>query len=290
MGVCTALESLGSFPDAACKMIRATLPSSLGTLQADRHRYEQSTVEAVAKELDKIEAEFRTKIEEETAVINNMEQEEKLQKESITELETVLGTKQATVQKKKLELCEEATAFQNAKRVVKGAEEKQENQEEELKKIESKKVDLEEIVQGKFQSLKEGSIEQPQATKLASDLVTHVQKLIDLNETLATTIPSALCKEPTSRGPFDTIAIQHMQEDMEKSLMEWNARIRDAEKVKAEHVAEVCTALEAFKTAQERQCTTADSFTAARKDMEETQQLLAAAKKKLKGMPPATEG
>merc|ERR1712203_1102344 len=140
------------------------------------------------------------------------------------------------LQKAKLELCKEATAFQNAKCAHKGAEDKKENHEKELVKIESKSVDLEGILRGIFQTLKEGSVEQAEATKLAAELVVRLQNLFDLNETLATTIPSALGKEPVSRGPFDTIAIQHVQEDIEKCLMEWKALIQNAETVKAQHV------------------------------------------------------
>merc|ERR1712060_723615 len=122
------------------------------------------------------------------------------------------------------------------------------------------KIDLDGILQGTFQSLKEGSIDKAESTKVASELVAHLRGLFDLNETLATTIPSALGKEPVSRGPFDTIAIQHVQEDMEKRLMEWKASLSDAEAVKAEHVVEVNTVLEAFKAAQERHVASAEAF------------------------------
>merc|ERR1711920_850851 len=129
--------------------------------------------------------------------------------------------------------------------------------------------------------------EREQAPKIAAELVTSLKGLLDLNETLATTIPSALGKEPASRGPFDTIAVQHLEEDMEKYLMEWKTLIQNAETVKAQHVAEVNTAREAFKAAQERQVASAESFTASRKEMEETEKLLAEAKEKLKAMPAA---
>merc|ERR1712060_805319 len=163
---------------------------------------------------------------------------------------------------------------------LKAAEDRQKNHAKELTEIESKKAKLEGLFQGTFQSLKEGSTDQADPVELVSQL----QTLFDLNETLAKTIPSALGKEPASRGPFDTIAIQHIQEDIEKCLSAWNASIHDTEKVKAEHVAQVHAAHEAFKKAQEQQMTSADTFSNTRKEMEETQSLLADAKKSLNNM------
>merc|ERR1712039_226365 len=122
---------------------------------------------------------------------------------------------------------------------------------------------------------------------VASEFVAHLRGLFDLNETLATTIPSALGKEPALRGPFDTIAIQHVEEDMEKRMTEWKARIRDAEAVKADHVEKVRTACEALQAAQKRQVVSADTFIAARTEKEETEKLLEEARKKLEAIPTA---
>lgn len=174
--------------------------------------------------------------------------------------------------------------FQQTKCALKEAEDQQTACDKELAGTERKKADLEDILQGTFQSLKEGSVEKSEATKLASDLVTRTQGLFNLNETLATTVPSALGKEPTARGPFDTIAIQHLQEELDKSLREWNALIRDSDKVKASHAANVQTKHEEFKAAKERQLESAEAFNAIRKEIEENDTLLQETKKNLRRM------
>lgn len=287
--VSAAIVKLADLPVTTCDMLKMTLPLSLGVCQNERHQYQQSNVEVVAKELSKIEAKHQSKVNEEEVAVGSIEQDKQLHESTVIELKTTLGTKKDMLHENKLKLCEEATAFRNAKLALKGAEERKEIREKELAEIECKIVDLEDICQNTFQSLKEGSVEQTEATKLASELIARVQKLFSLNETLATTIPSALGKEPAARGPFDTLAIQHLEENFEKCLTEWKAFNRDAEAVKAEHAAEVHTALEAFKLAQERQIASAETFTTSRKEMEETEQLLMEAKKNLERMPAAQQ-
>lgn len=287
MQVYTALENLGDIPKATCEMLEVILPLCLGICQNDRHQYQQSTVEAVANELEKIEAAQQKKISEEEAAINSLEQEKQSHEATVSELETARSTKEDIMKTKTLELCEEATVFKNTKCAVKEAEDTQKDQDKEFAKIEKKKVDLEEILQGKFQSLKEGCMEQAEATTCAAGVIAHLQGLFDVNETLAKSLPSALGKLPASRGAFDTMAIQTLQEDADKCLTEWNALLRDAEKVRAERAAKVQSAHEAFNTAKERQLASADTFTSAQEELASTQRLFAEAKRKLRAVPAA---
>lgn len=115
-------------------------------------------------------------------------------------------------------------------------------------------------------------------TTLAANLVTRIQGLLNLNETLATTVPSALGKEPTARGPFDTIAIQHLQEDLDKCLTEWKTQIHESEVVKAKHAANVHSARETFKAAKEQQLKSSEAFSAIRTEIDESTRLLREAK------------
>jgi len=109
-------------------------------------------------------------------------------------------------------------------------------------------------------------VDKAEAQKVASTLVMRLKGLLEFNEALVAPLPCALAKEPGERGPFDTITIQHLEENLEKRLEELNKLIREAGKVKEERATEVRNAHEAFEAARERQLVAAQTFTAFRKE------------------------
>jgi len=57
------------------------------------------------------------------------------------------------------------------------------------------------------------------------------------NESMLTALPGAVAKKPDERGPFDTLVVQELNEEVAKRLDSMKATIASGEKAKAERAA-----------------------------------------------------
>jgi len=282
--VYNAIEAAAQLPEGASAMLKSVLPLCLGVCQAERHEYMQSVAKIAADELAKVKAMYQEVVSREEATIGSLDEEKQQLEAARAEMSADWEGKAAALQARKSELARDARAFQAARRAHEDAQARQASGEAGAAAAGRRRADLESASRDLLQPLKEGTTaDENGAPELARLLCERLGGLIDLSDTLAATIPSVLGKATADRGPFDTIAIQQLEEEVGRSLEELGAVARGAGT--SERAEEVRLAGEAFEAARERQNASAAAFTAARKEVEDVELLIKAASDGIRALP-----
>jgi len=284
--VYNAIEAAAQLPEGASAMLKSVLPLCLGVCQAERHEYMQSVAKIAADELAKVKAMYQEVVSREEATIGSLDEEKQQLEAARAEMSADWEGKAAALQARKSELARDARAFQAARRAHEDAQARQASGEAGAAAAGRRRADLESASRDLLQPLKEGTTaDENGAPELARLLCERLGGLIDLSDTLAATIPSVLGKATADRGPFDTIAIQQLEEAIEKQLAFLATVIRDGDSMQAACAEETRLAVAAFEAAQERQNASAAAFTAAQKDNDDVELLIKEASEKMRLIP-----
>jgi chromosome segregation ATPase len=263
--VSAGLDLAQDLPEAARNMLSEMLDFSLATFKEDRHRYQASMVEVVEKTLGEVTSALEVSLKTAQSGINENEARKEACTSSVEELETKAAEQRGEVGKMKYELADVARAFKAARQAVDEAETGQEMAERELKKAIADKDQLEDVLANHLRPLLLGGGAAGDATvqeKVGS--LTSTLKKFGLDESMMSALPTALLKEPSARGPFDTMVLTQVDKDVSKRIAAYDATLKEAEPARAERVAKLERAEAELARAKTAQLESARAFQEAR--------------------------
>ncbi|CAK8989752.1 unnamed protein product [Durusdinium trenchii] len=168
-------------------------------------------------------------------------------------------TKKATEEKAqataaaKEEVTSAEASLKAAKQALKTAEQEQKAGDAKVTVDEAKKGKLMSTMESVFLPCKEGALAESAITKGIADLQ-KLGKEYGFDTALLTSLPSALSKEPASRGDFDGVVVKQVEDELQKRLDTLTAELNEAEparQARADKVANCKAAVEAGKMKQE---------------------------------------
>ncbi|CAK0862125.1 unnamed protein product [Prorocentrum cordatum] len=150
------------------------------------------------------------------------------------------------------------------------------------------RAELRAAVADVFQPLKDGTIEQDTESKAAA-LVTKLQRLVHMEESLFTVAPAALGKVPAARGQFELMVVNEISQQCAKRLAAFDDQVEQAAPARAANADAVARAQAQLAEARGRQRASAEAFTAARTEQEQSEaKHVAAAKERREAGPRLT--
>jgi len=150
---------------------------------------------------------------------------------------------------------------------------------------EEKKVKLEAFFTEPFGKMKEGTLESSEV-KSASAEILKIGKEYSFDPSLLTSIPSAIAKKPEERGPFDSICLQQVEDELKKKIAEMIEKLTAMEPAKAEKAAELAAAETAMAAAQQKELDSKDALNTAKEEEKASEEALKAAKDAVKDFMP----
>lgn len=279
--VMEALQTSESYPEPVIKMLTNMLEYSLGTYEDTRHKFQDGAVEMVNSVLKDIEASTQKHIEDKFADIRSLTGEEKDRRAALVNASQ--AEHDAEVQKlseHKASLAEDALAFKAAKDAVVTAAADKKTSEESLLVTQGEKNTLHNAYNDLLKPLVAGSND-IDAKDLVNQLLA-VLKSLGFDHSLLISIPNAFCKDVGSRGPFDTMVVTQVDEEVSKRLAALNSRLQaaDSEKKERETAVEACKSQ--LDAARDKQLSSASVFKATQAKKKELDETLKLAQQQLK--------
>jgi vacuolar-type H+-ATPase subunit I/STV1 len=235
----------------------AVLENSLAVPPDTRHAFQARMVAAVGAIIEGLEGGMQKAVEEKDAEIKATEEEKAKQEAAAAVKEKELeGKKEVTQAKKKL-LADATIAFRAAKDGLVAAQQAQKEGDAELEAVGAKLETLEKAVTESIKPLVEAGTESAPLKPLMKLLTDH-----EFNESMLTALPGAVAKTPDQRGPFDTLVVQELNDEVAKRLDAMKATISGGAKDKADRAAVVSKAEAAVKAAKEKLISDAKTFEA----------------------------
>lgn len=276
----SAIKGATHLPQDALEMLKGMLYGSLATPKDQRHPYQSEIVAMIGDALGGIEAETRATIATGEKAAGGFDQENAKRAAATEVSEANLSSIVVEVRSKKGLLAEACLAFRKTRAELQEAQEAQRAGDADLKAVSGKRTKLQAIVQEMFSKLKEGAEGAPEAAHVMGSLRKHVE----LDDSLMTATQSALSKPPDARGPFDAMAINQLEEQISKTIAEFDAKISDSEPATAARAAAVAKAQVAHDATKTKQKASAGIFTSAQEDETECETALTAARKAVKDL------
>jgi len=281
-----ALQSgMDEVPAAVTQMLIPMLPGSLGVFREERHRYQTDVVDMVGNVLAKQEGQLLRSIEEIEGKIAGAAVVRVSREAAVSAAQKDLEEKKQEANTKKHTLADDAKAYKVAKEAVAAAKSAQTVAEKDIQATVSKKDLLASAITNFVKPLTEGTAGADERGRLATSLMSVLVKF-SLDASMMTALPSALTKEPSNRGPFDTTLVAQLDEATTIRLSSLNHQLREAETIKEKHAADVKLAEAAFDVASLKQVESAEAFQAARASQKSSEDALAAATKALQDLDP----
>lgn len=284
-----ALQCASEVPLNVVQMLMEMLPGSVGVFRDERHPYQSRVVDMIGTVLGGTEAQMHRTIENIEAQIAGMAAERVIREAAVTSAEEVFSAKREVANKNKYELGDDAKAFKAAKEKVAAAKASVTVADKDLQALVGKKALLEGAVNEFVKPLAAGTVGRDEATMLVESLMSVLRKF-QLDESMMTALPTALAKEPSMRGSFDTTLVTQLDEAVSDRLAALSAQIAEADAIKAKHSSELKSGEAAFDSARMKQHSGAEAFNKARAEQKEAEDALAHAKEALANLDPEEEG
>lgn len=284
--VTEALRQSRDLPAPVVEMLCETAPFSLKTVREERHEFQQGIVEAVGKELAAIEGGLEKAAGEAEARLGQLAPEKEAHETAVAELSAKLEERQANTYEHKKALAAEAVEFRTSKESLAEAVGKREARDQDVAASKGKCQELEGALREGVLPLKEGALDQAAVPEAAAALGPRLQRLFSLDESLLSAIPTVFAKEPAARGNFDIMVVDQLEAEAQKALEALEADAEAAEVARSRQADAVKAAEEALQIAKDRQRASAEAFVAVRREEEECEASLQAARQTLRSVAP----
>jgi len=238
------------------KMVSDVLPHCLGVVREERHRFQEEAVEMIEAELKKYEASLEQNIDTAQKSKEVLAEQVGVQAGSLTQLQGELEAKRQELQQKKLDLAEAARAFQKTKAQTADRLAQREVGLAEAMKAEASKTKVE----GLASEIDE--VHKSQDANACAKFIKELTKLIEVDDSMKTAIPSALTKAPEARGGFDAMVVQQLNASIAKTIEELTGKIANAEPMKAALEKDIKDVEAAHLANKEKQMHAAKAFAA----------------------------
>jgi len=243
------VDAAMDLPDAVKAMLIAVIPGSFLTPSAERHESQAAAVRMVGEVVEARRAKLKQDLDFEQARVDGADKEKAELEAAMAVAESSLTDADTVVEAKRLSLNAVAEAMAEKQKELSEAESAQREGNVEFEARQHEKEHFETAFEKHFKALRDGPGEVVEGTADTNnqhyDLLLPLVSKIGLDESLLTALPSSAAKVPSARGPFDHMVIQQL----EQSLSEHIARLREAVEAAAPAAEERSAAVEVAKTA-----------------------------------------
>lgn len=247
--IATAMKGAEGYPPMVVKMISDNLAICLADYKEERHEFQASVASMAEQIIASIKVSIEAKIKEAEEKLAKADADKASREAAMEETKKSAEDKVAANVAAKQEVSTVEDELKKAMQALKAAEKEQKTGDAKSVADEAKKSKLENAINSVFVPCKEGALEKAAITKGISELQ-KLGKEYDFDNALLTSLPSALQKEPASRGTFDNVVVNNVEEELQKrltSLKEELAKAAPDREERASKVASCAAAVEAGK-------------------------------------------
>jgi len=234
------MKGAEGYPPAVVKMISENLAVCLGDYKEERHRFQASVASMAEQIMASIKVTIEGKISEAEATLAKADSEKTAREAAVEETKKLAEEKTAASVAAKQEVTTTEAELKKAQEALKTAEKEQKAGDGNIVKDEAKKGKLENTINSVFVPCKEGALEKSAITKGISELQ-KLGKELDFDTALLTSLPSALQKDPASRGTFDNVVVNNVEDELQKRLAKLKETLETAAPAREERASKVAT-------------------------------------------------
>lgn len=247
--ISSAMKGAEGYPPLVVKMISENLAVCLGDYKEERHEFQASVASMAEKIMASIKVSIEAKIKESEETLAKADTEKAAREAAVEETKKLAEDSTAACAAAKQEVTTTEAELKKAQEELKTAEKEQKAGDAQSVKDETKKGKLENTINAVFVPCKEGALEKAAITKGISELQ-KLGKELDFDTALLTSLPSALQKDPASRGTFDNVVVTNVEDELQKRLAKLKETLAEAAPAREERASKVATcaaAVEALK-------------------------------------------
>eukprot|EP00747_Dinoflagellata_sp_TGD_P182959 gnl/TRDRNA2_/TRDRNA2_37545_c0_seq1.p1 gnl/TRDRNA2_/TRDRNA2_37545_c0~~gnl/TRDRNA2_/TRDRNA2_37545_c0_seq1.p1 ORF type:complete len:416 (-),score=140.20 gnl/TRDRNA2_/TRDRNA2_37545_c0_seq1:318-1505(-) len=284
--IISTLNGATIFPQATRDLLVSMVYGGLGCPKDERHKYQTMAVDMIGESLDSIRAAMQKAVDAENEKVATIEASKSDLDLVRTQAEELLAQKAAASANIKEQLVQDSTKLSQARKVLAECQEAQKKGDKEHVANQQEASEFETAFEQNFKSLKAGTFESDtQAKQLLSTLQSLVAKM-DMEESMAMSLPTACIKKPEDRGTFDNMIFDEFEKVIVAKIADLHAKIAQGAPAAAQRSEAVAAAEAAVEEAKATVQTTATSLSAASAEEKEQSDALKAAEKAVKDFTP----
>jgi len=242
--VAEGVDQVSQLPEGVRKMLVKSVGSTLSTLKADRHGFQQKFVDMISEALASLEVQLKEAVTGLDTKVAGADAEKKAKADAQEAAKADLEQKSQSVTEKKAAKEGSTTAAKEAHAALKASELAQKTGDASLADAGTRLERLN-ALKALFDALKEGtSTEEGAAAKCVKGFKAE---LSSTDDTMLQTLPSALKKKAADRGTFDQLVMDSVGGELTKLFEKVNEELSSGEGAKQERA----NAVEAAKKAVE---------------------------------------
>jgi len=246
--VASALKS-SSLPPHVSTMLSQAMPGCLGACKEERHEFQARVVEMASEAMASVEADLQAKITAAEEKLASADAEKTSREAAVEATKKAAEEKSGLTEAAKKEAEAAAEELKKASEAVKAAEHEQKAGDQKFTQAEAKKEKLQSAVTSVFIPCKDGTVEAAGKAKAIQE-ITKLGRAEGFDTALLTSLPSALEKEPSNRGTFDSVVVKQVEDELQKrldQLAETLAAAAPEREERAQKVSAAAAGLEAAK-------------------------------------------
>jgi len=223
--------------DDVRSMLHEIIPGSLGVAIDVRHKFQTSVVGMVGETMASVEAACKARLEQAQLKVDGAVADKAQRDAKVVEEEGNMTSKIAGLADKQ-EVCKRAAAaLVEAEHELKEALSAQKKAAADLQATTTQRERLDEAKSGVFGPMKESAADAAAVNKLSV-----VAKKFGCDESLVTSLPTALQKAPADRGTFDGLALRQFDEWLDKTIAGLVETVANGDAAASERAAAVTAA------------------------------------------------
>lgn len=276
---------VAAVPPTVAEMLTSMLQESLAVPKDARHTFQESVADMVCDVLASAQLGMKKGLDDAQAAVDGGAQAKTQREAEVEGAGEKLAACQEELQAKKLALADAARAFKKGKEVVWDAQDAQLKAEAGVREAASKKSSLESALRDVVGPLAGGSVPEAEVAGMVAGLTSTLAEL-EVVDSLVSALPTALTKSPADRGPFDSMVVGQVNDEIGKKVSALEAEIGEGGTVSQERACALETAQTGFEGVKATQLAAADAFTGSREALEAAKQSLREAQQQLKDLLP----
>jgi len=260
--IAEAIERSEELPQAVKEMLVEAVPGSLGVPADERHEFQTEMVTVIGKLISNIQEKLEQEHDAAKAAVAEVENMKagldanaEVAKARASEAENEKKTKKNAL----AEAMQQLVAKQSTRQEAEAAQQKDTRI---LEKIGKERVQVETCMEQHLKPLLDGTVEDGQAAEHCKGLESILLKL-DLEESLATALNSALTKKPSDRGDFDVMVVEGLQKAFDEKKAALASSLEASSTTVSQRAAAAASEEEAWKALRTMLKASADEYTSA---------------------------
>jgi hypothetical protein len=284
-----AITAADDLPRDVVSMLIDLLPQSLGQPKDKRHRFQEQAIQSVDRIMQGIERKLGGCVEDARSKLTEAQQMAEPFEVAVVEAEEKLRRDSESFDRETKTLSESALAFRAARTSEDEMKKAQATGDEDYKSASKKRADLQAIIDGFVEPLKNGTTSETEVEKQCHQLLAVLKQFGEIDDAMMMVLGSSLAKAPAVRGNFDVMAIEQLDKCMAKRIEPLDEVLRAGENGKQERANAVKTAQAGLEDALQAQKQQAEIFEAAWNAKKEDETALQKAKEAVKDLAAQTK-